>query len=289
MAAPESFTIFPNLPAELRIQIWTEALTVSSVWATGLDKPMNVYDGGPLPHHRTISMTCVGPSPHLIGLSCREARDVMERIYEQPLQRSVTEAIGRGLYWIHLEKAVIALVNSQDSLAVLDCFGAQISRFQHVVLVFENWRTHPQTCMRLAKSCPALRTVIVQRVEADANRAMVSSLLRPSNPRADEPVILDLDAITAAHYAALAKDEGPELGSMDADTMRYRKLILQYFGDLDPKLHILAPDEVSQRGSFVEGLPTGPHGHQSIEKSASLRLVIAGTEDVIRSRQLGRP
>jgi hypothetical protein len=257
MAAREAFTCFPSLPAELRIQIWTEALTVSSVWTAVLNKPRNVHDGGPLPHRRSISMSCVGPSPHLVGLSCREARDVMERIYKQPLQSSTMEASVRcGVYWIHLEKAVIALVNSQDSLAILDRFGADISRFQHVALVWEEWRTQPQTCVRLATSCPALRTVVIQRMEAK-NLIWISTLLRPSIPKAD-PVVLELDAMTAAHYAALAQSESPRLGGAESDTAMYRESILQYFGESPPMLHILAPSEVAQQGISVDNPLTGP-------------------------------
>ncbi|KAH8907205.1 hypothetical protein BR93DRAFT_928079 [Coniochaeta sp. PMI_546] len=252
MAATRSFTRFPDLPAELRIQIWTEALTVSSAWALVLNKPRNVYDGGPLPHRRSISMTCVGSSPHLVGLACREARDVMERIYKRPLRGPVLEATVRGVHWIHLDKAVLAFVNSQDSLAILDRFGAEISRFQHVVLVWQNWTTHPQTCMRLAKSCPALRTVIVQRVESPRNRPY-SSTSTTQCYMADAPVLLKLNAMTAAHYTALARYDGPEFGGADPDTVLLRKSILQYFADSPPRLHILAPNEVSQRLISVVG------------------------------------
>ena len=251
MAATESFTPFTKLPAELRIQIWTEALTVPSVWAVVLKKPKNVHDGGPLPHRRSIRMTCVGPSPHLAGLACKEAREVMERTYKNPLRGPIMEATVAGVYWIYLEKAVIALVDSQDSLAILDRFGAEISRFRHVALVWENWRTHPMTCVRLAASCPALRTLVVQRAEAETTRTWVSTLLRPSTLcEKVRPVVLELDAATAARYVALAhRHEGPEVGAVDADPLTYRKSILQYFGQSLPKLHILSPGKIAERSA----------------------------------------
>ncbi|KAJ9164986.1 hypothetical protein NKR19_g794 [Coniochaeta hoffmannii] len=253
MAATESFAPFRKLPAELRIQIWTEALTVPSIWAVALNNPKNVHDGGPPPHRRSIRMTCVGTSPHLVGLSCKQAREVMERIYKSPLRGPIMEATVAGVYWIYLERAVITFVNSQDSLAILDRFGAEISRFQHVALVWENWRTHPLTCVRLANSCPALRTLVVQRVDAETSRTWVSSLLRPSTLcEKVAPVVLELDAATAAYYVALAMHEGPEIGAADSDTLTYRKSILQYFGQSLPRLHILSPGEIAERGASAD-------------------------------------
>lgn len=245
MATIGTFTRFPALPAELRIQIWTEALTESSVWAAALTKPRNVHDGGPLPDHRSISMNCDGSSPHLVAFSCREARAVMQRIYKRPLRGPIMEATVQGAYWIHLDKAVITFVNSHDSLAILDRFGSEIAGFQHVVLVWQDWTTQPRTCMRLAKSCPALRTVIVQRVESPKNRPY-SSTSTTKCYVADAPVLLDLDAKIAARYSALAEYDGPELGDSDADTVRLRKSVLQYFADSPPRLHILAPDEIAK-------------------------------------------
>lgn len=244
MASIGSFTRFPALPAELRVQIWTEALTESSVWAAALTKPRNVHDGGPLPDHRSISMNCVGPSPHLVALSCKEARAVMYWVYKQPLRGPIMEATVQGAYWIYLDNAVVAFVNSQDSLAILDRFGAEIARLQHVVLVWQDWTIQPRTCMRLAKSCPALRTVIVQRVESPKKRPY-SSTSTTKCYVADTPVVLELDAMTAARYSALAEYDGPELGDSDADAVALRKSILQYFADSPPRLHILAPDEIA--------------------------------------------
>jgi hypothetical protein len=62
-----------------------------------------------------------------------------------------------------------------------------------------------------------------------------------------------LDAKTAAHYAALAQYNGPELGGTDSDTAMFRKSILQYFADSPPRLHILAPNEVPQRIICADG------------------------------------
>jgi hypothetical protein len=258
MAMPDSFSLFSMLPAELRIQIWTEALTIPTVWAVVLTKPQAVYDGGPLQHRRSIRLTCVGTSPHLAGLSCKEARDVMERIYKRPLVGPFTEAAVRtGVHWVYPETAVVTFVNSEDSLAILDCLDAEISRFRHVALVWGNWRTQPLTCVRLAKSCRALRTLIIQRAEAEISRTWVSTLLRPSTLHEKmQPVVLKLDPVTAAHYAALTRYDGAEIGDAEPSAATYRKSILQYFEESAPRLHVLAPGqpllEVDSR-SWVPG------------------------------------
>ncbi|OIW27474.1 hypothetical protein CONLIGDRAFT_671258 [Coniochaeta ligniaria NRRL 30616] len=241
MADTESFTRFPNLPPELRIQIWTEALTVTSVWVAVLREPSNVHGGGTLRSRRSISMTCVGPSPHLVGLSCREARDVMERIYQRPLRGPIMEATSRGVHWIYLDKAVITFVNPQDSTAILGRFGAEISRFRHVALVWGSFCFYFHSCTRLAHSCPALRTIIVQHVELPENRPY-SSTSTTQRYVADSPVLWELDTATAAHYAALLEYTTPEPGGTDAHIVRLRKAIFDCFGDSAPTLHVLAPD-----------------------------------------------
>ncbi|KAB5585977.1 hypothetical protein GE09DRAFT_1181094 [Coniochaeta sp. 2T2.1] len=273
----QTFTPFPRLPPELRIQIWTYALTLPTVYTATLTQPLAVHEGGPLPQHRSIRLTCIssptsGPPPPLsVSLTCREARHTMKHLYKRPLRGPILDspAVGGG-WWIYLENAVVVLPDPQDALAVLDRLGSEVSRFKHVALAWEGWRTHPRVALRLANSCRELRTMIVQRmeeVEAEGDKEVVyvsstgtvsrSWLWGGGTRRAR---VLDVDGEMAEYYAELAAREvregEREGGWEDYDAWVYRRSILQYFGEAQtvPRLYALAPDEATRRGRIAEGL-----------------------------------
>jgi len=107
MAGTENFTCFTMLRPELRIQIWTEALTVPSVWVAVLNKTGGGLEGTSEATRASITLQCVGYSPHLAGLSCSEARGVMIQVYQQPLRESSIH----GVYLIKLDTCVLVFAS----------------------------------------------------------------------------------------------------------------------------------------------------------------------------------
>lgn len=209
MATPTRFTCFANLPPELRFQVWTLALTAGAVWAAN-SVPAK---------HRPDSMAFVGPSPRLAGLACKEAWRLMEQIYDRPVKG--LSRCGEGT-WVGLDHTVIALGPSQDTVALLDRFSADdLSRFQHVAVQWRTWASLVRNCIRLAQSCPALRTLIIQRIEPDAQ----------ARPLAVE---------RAAFYAALLQYEESHFGDSTIDSTYLHQSLVSYFVDSLPMIHLVS-------------------------------------------------
>ena len=290
----QTFTLFLRLPPELRIQIWTYALTLPTVYTATLAAPLAVHKGGPLPHHRSIRLSCISPGcstsscppAQLISLSCLEARHAMKHIYKRPLRGPILDspAVGGG-WWVYLENAVIIFPNPQDALAVLDRLGSEISRFRHVVLAWEGWRTQPRVASRLANSCPGLETIIVQRMEereeaGDKEVVSISSTGTVSRSwlwgrGTRQARVLDVDERMAGVYSELAGREvggaGDERegGWEDYDAWVYWRSILQYFGKVEvvPRLYVLAPDEVARRWTVAESIVGAETGKRPVVRA----------------------
>ncbi|KAK1826639.1 hypothetical protein QBC39DRAFT_15633 [Podospora conica] len=181
MSTPTTFTLFPKLPAEIRLMIWEAALSVPSVWAAlpiGFNNP-NSSDGdtGPEPSGSAINdfddtcdfdfdgggftMTFVGPAPSTIGQVSKEAWDVMRRFCGEPIRAPAGPAGEVRPCWVNLRHTVVSLV---DPRVVMPSFDAgALSRFEHVVFN-QRWpETYHGACKLLAAAYPALRTVIIHK------------------------------------------------------------------------------------------------------------------------------
>ncbi|KAF6807449.1 hypothetical protein CSOJ01_08178 [Colletotrichum sojae] len=191
MSIPDGFTFFRALPPELRLKIWSEALSAPSVWApdSNASRP-------------------VGQAPYLAGLACRESRQLLERLYVKPLPRGLPG--GSGVDWVNLETAVVYI--GDGAMKALDALGVdELAR----------------SCQRLAAVCPALRTIIVER-EGDGSAGDGMEVPRTLSPE------------LAAYYATIPDCVGPEMSLETLDTPYFRSLVLEYFGDSPPKLHLVS-------------------------------------------------
>ncbi|WYZ45777.1 hypothetical protein EsH8_IX_000002 [Colletotrichum jinshuiense] len=161
-------------------------------------------------------MAYVGPAPYLPGLACRESRRLLEKSYVKPL-RGPESATSSGVYWVNLENTVVYLGNSSNAMDVMDAFGAdKLSRFRHVAL---RW---------------SLRTIIIQGYE--------------SGSAANFSVCETLDPELAAYYTTIPDSVGPEISHETLDTPHFRSLLLEYFGDSPPRLHLVSPSSVNYSG-----------------------------------------
>jgi hypothetical protein len=111
----------------------------------------------------------------------------------------------------------------------------KVSRFKHVALsnsehvAISSWARFTKlsrVCQRLAASCPALHTIIIQRDEREAGK----------NEALREPLSQDM----ADLYAAVSEQTGPEIGYEEPCTPHLRALLLEYFGDRPLNLHSTA-------------------------------------------------
>jgi len=222
MSTTESFIFFHALPPELRHRIWEMALSVRSVWAAVRSHHAESYlTASRLP----LMMVYIGPAPYLAGLSSREARRLLEQFYIKPIRVSFSGlATKAGSYWVDLDTTVVYLGgDSFDVTPVLDSFGTDaLSKFKHVALPWCQFRSMDLICQRLATRCPALRTIII--------RSSVVAF----------PKRLSLE--TAGYYATIPEYAGPELGYEKPGAVHLRSLLLKYFGDSPPRIHLLAPD-----------------------------------------------
>lgn len=231
MSAADTFTYFPALPAELRRQIWWEALSVRSVWAA-----VRTYNAD-----RNLSasllpfiMTYIGPAPYTAGLSCREARRLLEQSYVRLVcGRLSGSKTSNGYYWVNLDTTVFYLGDSLDTTTVLNSFAVNdLSKLKHVTLPWNQFSRLARTCQHLARTCPALRTITIQRSQTEAT----------TNGHLHRPLSLEM----AAYYTTIPDYAGPEIGDEELDAPYFRSLLLEYFDDSPPTLHLLSPDSANR-------------------------------------------
>jgi len=219
-----SFPKFGALPPMLQDQIWDEALAVPTVFSVISAHPTS---DGVNTYQPPLSVAFVGPKPYLVGLSCQVARSRLDRTYGGPVHLRNDRAGTSGVYWVKFDSAVIYIGCSARTAAVLGSFSEyDVSRFKHVAIAWSGFQDLARACQRFATSCPALRTIIIQ--------------MRKSYYGADDGSTLDPE--TAAHYAAIATDNCPELECGALDDLPFRGLLPKYFGDSPPRLVVVDPE-----------------------------------------------
>lgn len=232
MSTCRSFTRFQALPPELRQMIWIEALTSTSVWVVA---GRDATDCAAIDKRRPDTMTCCGPPPYLVGLSCTEARQILERIYKRPIHGPGSSSTSAAVFWVNLDRTVIFLSSAVGASSTLRSFGAyELSRLTHVALPWYQFSMLAMVFQYLAANCPALRTVIIQLV-VDKD-GVIDMTPRPLNPQA------------ANYYAKLLDYQGHELGCDEMDTPYFRGLLYAYFGDTPPRIHVLPSRPSIDRG-----------------------------------------
>lgn len=224
MPPAKAFTLFSTLPLELRLQIWSEALSFRSVWAVTHNRPSGVDQVGV--NYPSFSMAHIGPAPYLAGLSSREARRMLEQAYIKPIRGPDSRP-----QWVNMDQTVVYLGDDFDAISVIDKFHApDLSRFKHVALAWSQFYWISKACQRLANACPTLYSIIIRLPESDDKAADHRTFSNPLCP------------LTATYYAKIATYTNSELGYTGLDTDYFRSLLLEYFHASRPQLHILPPD-----------------------------------------------
>jgi hypothetical protein len=163
-------------------------------------------------------MAYIGSAPYLAGLSSKEARRLLEQTYMKPIRRP-----SAGVYWVDMDYTVIYLGDFSDAMKVMDSFHADdLCRFKHVALEWSQFDRLARACQRLARTCPALCTIIVHQAETKAQAV------------ADGPFSRSLSLETAIDYATIPSHNNSELGYKGLDTDYLRSLLLVYFGASPP-------------------------------------------------------
>ncbi|KXH67092.1 hypothetical protein CSAL01_01369 [Colletotrichum salicis] len=225
MDAAHRFTLFGALPPELRLQIWTEALSVSSVWSADRKATETSKDNT---SHLPPIMTHIGPAPYLAGLACKESRRLLERLYAKPIHGPRQSAASGAVHWIDLQNTVVSLGDHRSAGALLDSFPAEdLARFRHVVLQSSQFSDMARLCQRLANSCSGLRTIIIH---TDHAGCLFTDL--PCEPLTQE---------MAAIFVNILDDPGAGLNCNHYDIEHFRSLLLGYFADSPPTLHFASP------------------------------------------------
>lgn len=217
MSTAHSFTLFSALPVELRLQIWSEALSSRSVWAV-----VRNVDNDP-----SVNMAYIGPVPYLAGLSNAEARQVLEENYVKPIRGPDSR-----LFWVDMDQTIIYLGADSDAQALLDTFHPDdLSRFKHVAISWSQLYWISQTCKRLASACPALcnLTIIIRKAKSDAEVLESRAFSRL------------LGHMTAPYGPTMPRHTKPELDYENPNSSYFRSLLLDDFHISRPRLHIFPP------------------------------------------------
>jgi hypothetical protein len=224
-----SFKNFPELPAELRFQIWEAALSAPTVWAT---VPVT---GGSNPNDATYTMTFVGPAPYMAGLACKEAWGLMKRLYGGPVRGPAGAPHITRPSWVDLDGTVVHLGDAADVM-VLRAFDAEtLSRVKHVALTWcsSQYYLIGSACFRLAEACPHLRTLIIQTWEEAARGGEDGSPGgQPQSPPGLE---------TAAFYASLPAYTGRPLHYKGIRMAGFLEMLKYDLPTPPPTVHVLGP------------------------------------------------
>lgn len=160
--SPAVFTCFGRLPAELRVMIWEEALSLRTVCAVSCEPVVGDQTG----ETSKYFLDFIGPVPYMAGISCGEAWHIMQRRYVPFTGPGWNPATARptGVPWVDLDKTVFYLGASSDVPAVLGRFDArEVPRLEHVAMTWA-WRSFGRlikTCRDVATACPALRSIVI--------------------------------------------------------------------------------------------------------------------------------
>lgn len=205
-----TFTCFTRLPPEIRFIIWEEAL---SVWVT-----CTLFPAPAEMANYNLLLNFLGPAPCLVGRSCKEAWQAMEKSCLQ-LTRCGPATPSADLPWIDPAKTVVCLGDDMQTAAALaGLCKATLSKLKHVVLVLNLFRFAKVHWLlkHLSSSCPALETLIIDQTYCDG----------PQGSSAE------------ACYVHVPTYTGPELGKGFMDYPILQILVGRYFKP-PLRLHLL--------------------------------------------------
>jgi 2EXR family protein len=225
-------TLFPRLPAELRMQIWREALLAPAVWFI-------TFRRAGAGHPAYVSMTPVGPAPYLAGLACRESRQEMKAVMDSPLiTMSQTD---RRKFWLSWDHTVLHVGQHWEVRPVWPLLHRTTwARVKHVALEIVHEDSLYDFASGLANLCPHVRTIIVHDrspscvipessyIGCGRSRVISANL---GNPPPWAPLQLTPTAKTAALYAdeSITNPESPELSELGEEREKVRQIALFLF------------------------------------------------------------
>lgn len=247
MDSDASFSLFDALPKDVQFMIWEEALSATTVCAI-VRKAKSSSDGGAQGEQQyMLQVRFIGPAPHVLGRVCRNARQQLEHSFERASTRGT-----RGLFpfagarhWLNLERSIFYLGDGSGSRNVLGQLSdSDLARLRVVAFRWPHWDTLARTCICIAKRCPNIHTLIVQR-----SRHIDHMLPMPGLEESEAISRRDnLSLKTAACFARLPGYTGPEMQDAQLDSDYYRDILKLYFGDTPPTVHMLPHGEVELSG-----------------------------------------
>ncbi|KAF2657994.1 hypothetical protein K491DRAFT_776735 [Lophiostoma macrostomum CBS 122681] len=235
MSVENTFTCFNALPAELRLAIWEYALSEWVFWAATTNGPKERHLESP--NSEPTHMEFIGSTPYVAGISCREARRVLEQAYSKLCLKPATPITGPGTYWLDFKRTVVYLGADTHAVTILDSFDTDtLSKLEHVGVSLD--RRLFSTCRKLEESCPNLQTLIVRRLEYSFRKR--TNIYRP------------VDLGTATQFVGIAENSLHDLeGGRYQNATNIRARILRYFGGSKLKVYFL-PIETT-RWAIPEG------------------------------------
>ncbi|KAK8867358.1 hypothetical protein PGQ11_005936 [Apiospora arundinis] len=243
------FSLFRDLPAELRLLIWKEALAIDCVWAAVLaERETEHLDGTRrIVREARFRMHFVGPSPHWVGQACHEARETMKLVFGPPFRgpRGPKLIVGDKTrsdkedryYWINPAATVLVLHSPRHSTRLLRGFARdELARIEHLAVFWAHWATIAAFNMRLRQECPGLRTLIIEKGRLRYQKC------------ADHIRYPPLDAETASIYMRLSHPDAPVDDDQDLRSQEFRERTFVWKEDMPvkPRVHLL-----TDRGSMA--------------------------------------
>ncbi|KAK8009913.1 hypothetical protein PG990_008878 [Apiospora arundinis] len=221
------FSLFRDLPAELRLLIWKEALAIDCVWAAVLaERETEHLDGTRrIVREARFRMHFVSPSPHWVGQACHEARETMKLVFGPPFRGP------RGPKLIVGDETRSAQEDPPDTPPGF--YGGfardELARIEHLAVFWAHWATIAAFNMRLRQECPGLRTLIIEKGRLRYQKC------------ADHIRYPPLDAETASIYMRLSHPDTPVDDDQDLRSQEFRERTFVWKEDMPvkPRVHLL--------------------------------------------------
>lgn len=118
-------------------------------------------------------MVHVGTTPFLVGLACKESRQLLEMIYPNPIQLSRGPGVSDAVYWVDWESTVVYLRATPCTILLdrfprttdafdyyLEAYPKELTKSRHVVV--EKSLHVLSVGYLLLRHCHGLRTLIIQ-------------------------------------------------------------------------------------------------------------------------------
>ena len=219
MEITQGFPSFNKLPPEIRLRVWGYALSVWSVYSA---LPLQTSSDN---QSFSAELPSVGPTSSPAAVACREAWFELRALSN----RSYATRKHKQLPWFcTLPTTIIYLGHANEAYKALNTLGIyDLSTIKHIVLSWDNFLTLAKVCITIAEKCPQLHTLVVCSIAAN-----------PFN--AGEP-LATLSTTDATRYAAIVSSSGPERDHPGIDSSYFRSLILGYFPNSRPAVHMLPP------------------------------------------------